>query len=162
MMDQAIEAIAIDSHGSPLETIEIDESAEDRAFNPHSSQRNLLIPSPPLTPSADLGIRFRIYKLQEQVELLEQIISEPQIIAVTGIQNLRTETGRAWKDRVLALLFDACIPYFWTIDIVPEDDNHVNPDLAYIYFINHQTKNEAVKLLHSFLMTHYDNQVYIS
>ena len=106
-------------------------------------------------PETDLAVRFQIYKLQEQVETLEQIISEPQIIAITGVQNLNPETGNMWKDRLITLLFEACIPYFWTIDIVPDEDNHVDPNLAYIYFLNHATKKKAGEMLTNFLLTTY-------
>jgi hypothetical protein len=52
---------------------------------------------------------------------LENIISEPQIIAITGVQNLNPETGNNWKDGITTHLFEACIPYFWTIQIVPDE-----------------------------------------
>ena len=118
-------------------------------------------PVPPPMPETDLAVRFQIYKLQEQVETLEQIISEPQIIAITGVQNLNPETGNMWKDRLITLLFEACIPYFWTIDIVPDEDNHVDPNLAYIYFLNHATKKKAGEMLTNFLLTTYNNHVCI-
>jgi len=163
MMETDLHAEASDETYS--ETINFSDSVEDDlALANLSSKWDSPVaspPPPPPMPPTDLGIRFQIYKLQEQVELLEQIISEPQIIAVTGIQNLKQETGQSWKDRLIALLFEARVPYFWAIDIVPNDDNHVDPNLAYIYFINHQTKNEAIKCLTEFLASDYDNRVYI-
>ena len=118
-------------------------------------------PVPPPMPPTDVGIRFQIYKLQEQVETLEQIISEPQIVAVTGVQNLKPETGNTWKDKLVTLLYEACIPYFWTIDIVPDEDNHIDPNLAYIYFLNNATKKKAVETLTHYLSLTYNNHVCI-
>ncbi len=84
-------------------------------------------------PPKDLAIRVQLYKLQEQTETLEKIISEPQVVAIKGVQNLKSETGNTWKERLTALLFEAHIPYFWTIDL---EENEADPNLAYIYFIN--------------------------
>ncbi|MEI7487841.1 MAG: hypothetical protein WCJ72_10610 [Chryseobacterium sp.] len=118
-------------------------------------------PPPPPAPATDLGIRFQIYKLQEQIETLEMIISEPQIIAVTGVQNLRNRLVNTWKDKLLTLLYEANVPYFWTIDIVPDDDDHIDPNLAYIYFLNQATKTKAVQYLTDYLLSEYNTQVYI-
>ena len=60
----------------------------------------------------DLAIRGQLYKLQEQTETLEKIISEPQVIAIKGVQNLKSETGNTCKEKLTALLFETRIPYF--------------------------------------------------
>jgi hypothetical protein len=141
-------------------------SQMDEPFEPAHSKHSMTLPSssapvPPPMPSTDPAIRFQLHKLQEQVEILENIISEPQIIAITGVQNLNPETGNNWKDRLTTLLFEACIPYFWTIQIVPDEDIHIDPNLAYIYFLNNTTKNKAKEMLTHFLQSTYKNNVCI-
>jgi hypothetical protein len=111
-----------------------------------------------LQPPKDLAIRVQLYKLQEQTETLEKIISEPQVIAIKGVQNLKSETGNTWKERLTALLFEAPIPYFWTIDL---EENDADPNLAYIYFINNATKTKAKELLNHFFQTTYQNNLCI-
>jgi len=100
----------------------------------------------------DLAIRGQLYKLQEQTETLEKIISEPQVIAIKGVQHLKSETGNTCKEKLTALLFD------WTIDL---EENETDPNLAYIYFINNAAKNKAKELLTHFIRTTYQNNVCI-
>ena len=109
-------------------------------------------------PPKDLAIRGQLYKLQEQTETLEKIISEPQVITIKGVQNLKSETGNTWKEKLTALLFEARTPYFWTIDL---EENEADPNLAYIYFINNATKTKAKELLTHFIRTTYQNKVCI-
>ena len=106
----------------------------------------------------DLAIRGQLYKLQEQTETLEKIISEPQVIAIKGVQHLKPETGNTCKEKLTALLFDARIPFFWTIDL---EENETDPNLAYIYFINNATKTKTKELLTHFIQTAYQNKVCI-
>jgi hypothetical protein len=109
-------------------------------------------------PPKDLAIRGQLYKLQEQTETLEKVIAEPQVIAIKGVQNLKSETGNTWKEKLMALLFEARIPYFWTIDL---EENETDPNLAYIYFINNATKTKAKELLTHFIRTTYQHNVCI-
>jgi hypothetical protein len=106
----------------------------------------------------DLAIRGQLYKLQEQTETLEKIISEPQVIAIKGVQHLKSETGNTCKEKLTALLFEARIPFFWTIDL---EENETDPNLAYIYFINNATKTKTKELLTHFIQTAYQNKVCI-
>ncbi len=106
----------------------------------------------------DLAIRVQLYRLQEQTETLEKIISEPQVIAIKGVQHLKSETGNTWKEKLTALLSEARTPYFWTIDL---EENEADPNLAYIYFINNATKTKAKELLIHFIRNTYQNNVCI-
>jgi hypothetical protein len=101
-------------------------------------------------PPKDLAIHVQLYKLQEQTENLEKIISEPQVVAIKGVQNLKSETGNTWRESLTTLLFEARIPYFWTFDL---EENETDPNLAYIYFINNATKTKAKELLNHFFQT---------
>jgi hypothetical protein len=125
----------------------------DESFDPENPTCSNTMPC-----WTDLAICVQMYKLQEQSETLGKIISKPQVIAITGVQNLKSETGNTWKERLTTLLFEACIPYFWTIDL---EDNHADPNLAYIYFFNSATKTKARELLTHFLQTTYQNNVCI-
>jgi hypothetical protein len=127
--------------------IQMDEPEKSTCSTPTHSQ-----------PPKDLTIRVQLYKLQEQTETLEKIISEPQVIAIKGVQNLKSETGNTWKERHTTLLFEARIPYFWTIDL---EENDADPNLAYIYFMNNATKSKAKELLNHFFQTTYQNNVHI-
>ena len=118
-------------------------------------------PPPPPTETLNPGIQFQLYKLQEQIETLELIISDPQIIAITGVQNVKNDSYYHWKEKINILLYEACIPYLWTIDIVPDEDNEIDPNLVYIYFLNNATKKKAAQLLTEYLSTNYGKHVYI-
>jgi hypothetical protein len=129
--------------------------ASDILFRPTSP------PPPPPTESLNPGIQFQLYKLQEQIETLELIISEPQIIAITGVRNVKNDSYYHWKEKINILLYEACIPYLWTIDIVPDEDDDIDPNLVYIYFLNNATKQKAAQLFTEYLSINYGNHVYI-
>ncbi len=67
----------------------------DEPFDPENPTCSNTTPCSTAThsqPPKDLAFRVQLYKLQEQAETLEKIISEPQVIAITGAQNLKSET----------------------------------------------------------------------
>jgi hypothetical protein len=115
----------------------------------------------PYSPTPDLpSIQIQIIKLQEQMELLEKIISEPQILTISGVHNLKTEIAQNWKDKVYNIFYEARIPLFWILDILPDEDNITNPDLIYVYFINFQVKEKVKENLENYLSTVYNNKIF--
>jgi hypothetical protein len=125
------------------------------------------LPSPPPAPysSAVLyqqSMRHEIYQLQIQLRELEMIVTEPFIIYINGIQNLKPETGNNWNERMFHLFYIARIPLFWILDLVPDDnENYINPDSIKLYVISYQVKIKITDIINDFLVTEYNNIVYI-
>ena len=109
----------------------------------------------------NLPIVTQISILQDQVDILEKLISQPQIISLSGIQNLKIELTQHWKNKVYNLFYEARIPLFWILDILPDEDDPVDPNIIYVYFINYQVKNKVQNTLEHHLQTVHDNKVFI-
>jgi|LakMenE09Jun09ns_1017247.scaffolds.fasta_scaffold00049_11 hypothetical protein len=137
---------------------------EDTVTPPTSPQH----PSPPPAPFSaavlyQQSMRQEIYQLQIQLKELEMIVTEPFVIYITGIQNLNLETGNNWNERIFHLFYVARIPLFWILDLVPDDneENYLNPDSIKLYVISYQVKIKVTNILNDFLITEYNNIVYI-
>jgi hypothetical protein len=143
-------------------SVELDEFSESE-LEEMSPPPPSPVPSPPPPPptSQPMSIRDHIYQLQEQVELLEKIIMEPQIISITGVNNLRSETGRNWNDRLNLLFFEAKIPMFWILKILPDEDHPEDPNLVYVHLINDTVKDQVIVTLNAYLNEEYNRTVYI-
>jgi len=148
-------------------------------------------PGPPASPSPlwnQQDFNFYTHLLQNQLTELENIVIGPHIIVIDGIQHLRSYTGQNWKDRLNLLLFEARIPFFWIIDIIPDDDddgegehdvqheddeefeneqpphgsrNNENPHRVRMYLINHHVKTRIFSILNTYLNHEYNNIVYL-
>jgi hypothetical protein len=120
-------------------------------------------PSPPPPPPLPTlpSLHYELHQLQEQIEVLEKLIMEHQLISITGISHLKSEMGQNWKDKVYTLFFEARIPLYWILDIVPDEDNPDEPDIVYVYFINYHVKNKVNEILPFYLENHYNNNVLI-
>jgi hypothetical protein len=122
-------------------------------------------PSPGLAQNtSETTIQLQILALTEQLETLEGIIKNDCAIGISGLSNLRNPANtNYWQDRVHGLLYDCEIPFPWFLEILPTDieNEDVDIEMAYVYFINEATKAEACKRLIRFINAQYANLVTI-
>lgn len=141
-------------------------------------------PSPPGPPAPQSPLwsqqEFNFYTnlIQNHLTELEKIVIGPHIIFMDGIQHLRSQTGQNWKDKLHYLLYEARIPFFWVLDIVPDDyeettehfrfeeeeeDPHYeeSPHRVRLYLISHHVKTKVLNILNNYLRNEYNNIVYI-
>ncbi len=117
-----------------------------------------LSPPTPTSPEPTLSsLLIDIYRMQDQLEVLEKIVTEPQIISLVGIQELNIELGHTWKDKLHTLLFQAHVPHFWIVKVVPDEDNQDYPNIVYLYCLNHHVKDKIKDSLRQFLELYYNN-----
>lgn len=145
-------------------------SSPSSPFAPDAEHSVSTPPPPPPMPNTDMSIRFQIYKLEEQIEILEEILKGDSTIGITGVNFLRqSENGPpTWEDRLHTFLFDVGIHFAWYFNFVPnepitlnQDGSEQDPDTVFIYFINDVTKTQAIHNITMFLKNHYDNYVYL-
>lgn len=163
---------------------EIEETEQSENFENHDITPPLTPPSPPGPPAppsplwTQQDFNFYTSLIQSHLNKLENIVIGPHIILINGIQHLRPRFGQTWKSRLNHLLFEARIPFFWIIDILPDNDdddegidndennydneeNQRDPYRVRMYVINHHVKIKVLDLLNTYLRMEYDNIVYL-
>jgi len=120
--------------------------------------------SPSIKSPTEDTLRAHIRALNEKVDVLEAILKCDASLAIQGISHLKNPmlTKTTWEDKLHGLFYDARIPPAWFYNMVPVDQSpqDTDIDMAYIYFINDATKNEAMRRLHQMLHKNYpDNQI---
>lgn len=121
------------------------------------------LPSPPVE-GPPLSTKEQISLLYQQYNAIIQKITGPHIISVAGIKQLKNVFNRSWKDKVYQMLYEACVPFQWVIDIVPEDEEENspdNPDIVHVYFLNETVQNKTCHTLNYYLIKEYKRNVYI-
>jgi hypothetical protein len=152
---------------------DFDDQLEDAITPPPS----LPTPSPPPEPSSPTlacasirGINKEIYDLKIQLRELEMIVTEPNIIVITGVRNLKIHTGINWHERMCSLLQSARIPIFWILDMIPDDEHSIYdlhsrsivfPETVRLYVISYQVKQKIIAVLNDYLFGEYNNAVYL-
>jgi hypothetical protein len=82
-------------------------------------------------------------------------------LTITGLHNLHLPTGQHWKDQLLILTSQACVPHFYIWDIRSPEFYTYFPNTAFIYFINRWTQKHAKQRLHSYLMNNFNKSIFI-
>lgn len=125
------------------------------------------LPSPPpVVEEPPLSTKEQISLLYQQYNAIIQKITGPHIISVAGIKHLKNVFNRSWKDKVYQMLYEACVPFQWVIDIVPEEEEEEenspdNPDIVHVYFLNETVQNKTCHTLNYYLIKEYNHNVFI-